>query len=626
MAERAQHDGFHEEEALGKAYDTRLMRRLWGYIAPHRKTVWISVALLPLVQGIEIFQPLIVKYGIDHNLSQGRLQGLAWVALAFAGSVLAHGIVQYLYLYVMNLTGQRAMRDLRIEIFSHVQRLPSRFFTQNPLGRVMTRMTNDIENLNEMFSSGLVALVGDFVKMIGIVAIMVSVNLSLALVTFSIVPVLFALAWIFRMRVRGAFREIRVRIARINAYLQESLSGMKIVQLFARENRNMEDFRRINGEYRDANIRSIRYDALLFSVVEAAGRLAIALVVWYGAGLVYAHLHGGKVPGGVTAGITIGTLYVFIDWIGKFFEPIRDLSAKYSIMQSAMASCERIFEILDEPPERPDAPDARRLDRVRGEIEFRNVSFAYNDGDEILHDVSFRVAPGEKVAIVGHTGAGKTTIIKLLSRLYEPQRGEILLDSVDVRDLRARELRRHVGVVLQDVFIFSGDVDYNIRLGDDAIPEERAREAARHVNADRFVRRLPAGYHEEIREGGGNLSAGQRQLLSFARALAHDPPILVLDEATSSVDTDTELLIRDAVRKLMRGRSSIVIAHRLSTIRDVDRIIVLHKGRVREEGTHAELMARRGIYFKLYELQYRDQEPLVDLAPAPGPAMGGGGR
>ena len=294
-------------------------------------------------------------------------------------------------------------------------------------------------------------------------------------------------------------------------------------------------------------------------------------------------------------------------------------------MQSAMASCERIFQLLDEPTERPDAPDAVTLDRVRGEIAFRNVSFAYNEGDEILHDVSFRVAPGEKVAIVGHTGAGKTTIIKLLSRLYEPQRGEILLDGVDIRNLRARDLRRHVGVVLQDVFIFSGDVDYNIRLGNDAIPEERAREAARHVNADRFIHRMPEGYHEEIREGGGNLSAGQRQLLSFARALAHDPPILVLDEATSSVDTDTELLIRDAVRKLMRGRSAIVIAHRLSTIRDVDRIIVLHKGRVREEGTHAELLARRGIYHKLYELQYRDQERLVEPAPSPGPEIAGGG-
>jgi ABC-type multidrug transport system fused ATPase/permease subunit len=353
-----------------------------------------------------------------------------------------------------------------------------------------------------------------------------------------------------------------VKIARINAYLQETLGGMRIVQLFAREDRNMEDFRRINGEYRDANLRSIRYDALLFSVVEAAGRLAIALVVWYGAGLVYQHLTGGKAPGGAAAGITIGTLYAFIDWIGKFFEPIRDLSAKYSIMQSAMASCERIFEILDEPPERPDAPDARRLDAVRGEIEFRNVSFAYNDGDEILHDVSFRVAPGEKVAIGAHGGREDDNHQVAVAPANEPCR-EIRLDGVNIRDLRARDLRRHVGVVLQDVFIFSGDVDYNIRLGDDAIPVERAVEAARHVNADRFIRRLPGGYHEEIRERGGNLSAGQRQLLSFARALAHDPPILVLDEATSSVDTDTELLIRDAVRKLMRGRSAIVIAHRL---------------------------------------------------------------
>ena len=626
MAAAGDIESFHSEQSLGKAYDGHLMRRLWTYVHPHRKLVWISLLLLPLVEGIEIVQPLIVKYGIDHNLSRGRLAGLGWVALAFLVALAAHGLVQYLYLYIMNVTGQRAMRDLRLAMFAHVQRLPNRFFTQNPVGRIMTRLTSDVENLNEMFASGLVALFGDFLKMIGIVIIMVSVNAQLSLVTFSVVPVLFLLAWVFRMRMRGAYRAIRVKIARINAYLQEALSGMKIVQLFAREGRNLEEFRQINAEHRDANFRSIKYDALLFSVVEAAGRLTIALVVWYGAGLVHRHLVGGAGPGPVAAGITIGTLYAFIDWIGKFFEPIRDLSAKYTVMQSAMASSERIFQLLDTPLEILDPPDPVVLPGVLGDIEFRHVSFAYNEGDEVLHDVSFHVRAGEKVAIVGHTGAGKTSLIKLLSRFYEVNSGQILLDGVDIRKLRMRNLRRLIGVVLQDVFIFSGDVDYNIRLGNELISREKAREAARHVNAERFILKLPRGYQDEIREGGGNLSMGQRQLLSFARALAHDPRILVLDEATSSVDTETEILIQDAVRKLMRGRTSIVIAHRLSTIRDVDRIIVLHKGRVREVGSHAELLARRGIYYKLYELQYRDQERIAELAPSLGPGMGDEGR
>jgi ATP-binding cassette subfamily B multidrug efflux pump len=619
-------ESFHAELALGKAYDGRLMRRLWKYIYPHRRLVWISVVLLPVVEGIEIVQPLIVKYGIDHNLSRAQLAGLGWVALAFLFTLAAHGVVQYFYLYIMNVTGQRAMRDLRLAMFAHVQRLPNRFFTQNPVGRIMTRLTNDVENLNEMFTSGLVSLFGDFLKMIGIVIIMVSINARLSLVTFSVVPVLFLLAWALRMRMREAYRLIRVKIARINAYLQEALSGMKIVQLFAREGRNLEEFRRINAEHRDANFSSIKYDAFLFAVVEAAGRLTIALVVWYGAEMVHRHIVGGAAPGPVALSISIGTLYAFIDWIGKFFEPIRDLSAKYAVMQSAMASSERIFQLLDTPLEILDPREPVALTDARGEIEFRHVSFAYNEGDEVLHDVSFHVKPGEKVAIVGHTGAGKTSLIKLLSRFYEVGSGEILLDGVDIRRLRMRDLRRLIGVVLQDVFIFSGDVDTNIRLGSEEISPEKACEAARHVNAERFVLKLPHRYQEEIREGGGNLSVGQRQLLSFARALAREPRILVLDEATSSVDTETEILIQDAVRKLMRGRTSIVIAHRLSTIRDVDRIIVLHKGRVREIGTHAELLARRGIYYKLYELQYREQERIAALGHSPGPGAASEGR
>lgn len=624
MAAVPQRENIQEEQAIGKAYDTRIMRRLWTYISPHRRLVWMSLALVPVIAGVEILQPLIVKYGIDHNLSKKSLDGLGWVALAFASSLVIHGLFQYVYLYILNITGQRAMRDLRKGMFRHLQRLPNSFFDKSPLGRIMTRLTNDVESLNEMFASGLVSLIGDFVKMVGIVVIMLTVNFRLALVTFSIVPVLVFLTWIFRMRMRDAYRAIRVKIARINAYLQETLSGMQIVQLYVREGYNLEEFSRVNAEHRDANYLSIKYDALLFAIVEAAGRLTIALLIWYGAGLVYTHLLGQQMPGLVEAGITIGTLYAFIDWIGKFFEPIRDLSAKYSVMQAAMASSERIFELLDTPVERDEPEEPVHLEHVRGEIEFRRVTFAYNPGDVVLRDLSFTVKPGEKIAVVGHTGAGKTTIIRLLSRFYEPQSGEILLDGVNIRNLRLRELRRHLGVVLQDVFIFSGDIDYNIRLGNPEITQQQARDAARNVNADRFIQRLPQGYHEELRERGGNLSVGQRQLLSFARALAYDPAILILDEATSSVDTETELLIQAAVRELMRGRTSIVIAHRLSTIRDVDRILVLHKGRLREAGTHADLLAQRGIYYKLYELQYRDQGSMA-LAGSPSMPGGGGG-
>ncbi len=624
MAAVVQRESIQDEQAIGKAYDSRLMRRLWIYVVPHRRLVWISLVLLPVVAGIEIIQPLIVKYGIDHNLARRDPGGLGWVALIFAFTLVTHGLLFYAYAFVLNITGQRAMRDLREAMFRHVQRLPNRFFDKNPIGRTMTRLTNDVESLNEMFSSGLVSLVGDFVKMLGIVVIMLSVNFRLSLVTFSIVPVLFLLAWIFRMRMRDAYRMIRVKIARINAYLQESLSGMQIVQLFVREQHNLKEFSRVNAEHRDANQLSIRYDAMLFAMVEAAGRLTIALVLWYGAGLVYQNILGQEQPGLVEAGITIGTLYAFVDWIGKFFEPIRDLSAKYAVMQAAMASSERIFQLMDTPVEIEAPQRPKLLHRARGEIEFRNVTFAYNPGDEVLHDVSFRVRPGEKIALVGHTGAGKTSLIKLLARFYEQQSGEILLDGVDIREYDPRALRRSLGIVLQDVFIFSGDIDYNIRLGNPDIPPEKVREAARRVNAERFILRLPHGYQEEIRERGGNLSVGQRQLLSFARALAYDPAILVLDEATSSVDAEAEILIQDAVRKLMRGRTSVVIAHRLSTIRDVNTILVLHKGRLRESGTHSELLARRGIYHKLYQLQYRDQERFAAIAPTPGPDAGGG--
>lgn len=533
------------------------------------------------------------------------MEGLGRIALLFLVALTGHAFFAYLQQYVNAVAGQRTLADLRLAVYRHVQELPMAFFERTPIGRLMTRMTTDLENLSEAFSSGLVQLVGDVVLMIVLAVVMMVVNWKLALVAFVVVPVLSVLAGIFRYRFREAFRAIRVRIARINAYLQENISGMRIVQLFTRENHNLESFRQINNAYRRANMRSIRYDSMLFSIAEAATRFTTALIIWYGSGFYK------------SGALELGLIYSFIHWMDDFFVPIRDLSMKYSIMQSAMASSERIFQLFDEPitirnPEKPVS-----IGRMRGEIEFRNVSFAYKPDQWVLKDLSFRVRPGERVAIVGATGAGKTTIIKLLSRLYDIQRGEILVDGVGIRKLDQEDLRRELSVVLQDVMLFSGSVAENITLGDESIDEARMRAAAVAVNAHRFIERLPEGYRQEVGERGSTLSMGQRQLVSFARALAHRPAVLILDEATSSIDTETELLIQDALHKLMEGRTSIVIAHRLSTIRDVDRILVLHKGELRESGTHAELLALRGIYYRLYEIQYKQQERL--LADGTGP-------
>jgi ATP-binding cassette subfamily B protein len=528
---------------------------------------------------------------------------LFWLALLFLAAGVARSALEYAQTLLLAATGQAAMRDLRQLVFDHIQRLHQGFFDRYPVGRLVTRATSDVEHVAEMFSAGLVLLVTDVLRMIGFAVALFLVDARLAAITLAVVPFLAVAAFVFRLKVREAFRATRVLLARINATIQETVTGMKVVQLFTREERNQRDFERLNGEHRDAWLSSIRYDSALFSVVELARGITVAVVLW-----------------AATGSTTPGTIYVFMDWMRRFFVPLQDLSAKYSVMQSSMASLERIFQLLDTKPaivDPPAAPARRaRPNGPRGEVEFQNVWFAYQGEEWVLRDVSFRVAPGERVAFVGATGAGKTTVIKLLARLYEVSRGRILLDGEDLRSIPQRELRRRVGMVLQDVFLFSGTIEENLALGRPELGREQIRRAAAAVEADRFVERLPQGYTTDLRERGTNLSAGQRQLLSFARALAHGADVLVLDEATSSIDSETEALIQRGIHVLMEGKTSLVIAHRLSTIQDVDRIFVLHHGRVAESGSHSELLARGGLYARLHRLQYAGAELPVAAAGA----------
>lgn len=614
----------HEEEALGKAYDLHLMRRLWNYVAPYRWQVLATIGMVVPMFALELAPAWIIKNGLDRVVGPAKTAAgavphepgrfeflfephlgfspLAWLATLYLLAMLTSALLQYWNAVLMSLTGQAAMRDLRRDVFGHIQKLHLGFFDRYPVGRLVTRATNDVENIAEMFSSGIVALVTDVAKMIGFAVVLFLLEPRLALVSFLVVPILAACAIAFRRGIRDAFRKVRVRIARINATLQETVTGMKVVQLFTRESRNQREFDALNAEHRDAWVDSIRYDAALFAAVEIAGGISVAVIVGYGAGFA-----------------TAGTLYVFIDWMRRFFLPLRDLSAKYSVMQSAMASTERIFQLFDTEPAIRDQASDRNLPvraggSARGEVVFENVWFAYNGDDWILKDVSFAVAPGEKVALVGSTGAGKTSIIKVLTRLYEVNRGAIRLDGVDLRELPQRELRQRIAMVLQDVFLFSGTIASNIGLERDDVTPAEIERAARAVEAHRFIEKLPNGYETVLRERGSDLSAGQRQLLSFARALAHGGDVLVLDEATSSVDPETEELVQHGIHALMADRTSIVIAHRLSTIQDVDRIHVLHHGRIVETGTHEELLAKRGAYWRLYQLQFERTPELAARA------------
>lgn len=580
------------------------MRRLWAYVRPYRGVFWAALLLSPVNQLFALVQPYLLKVGIDRYVRRGDAAGLRGLGLVFAAAVAGELVSAYGQQYLTMVVAQRSLGDLRTALFAHLQRLPMRYFDTTPVGKLVSRVTTDVDVLNEMFAAGAMTIVLDGLKLAGIVGFMLWIDWRLALVSLALLPAMAAAVDFFRRAARRTYREIRERVARINGYLQEAISGIKVIALSAREEAAFAEFRRLNAEHRDANHLSNKLEAALFSLVEAVSTVSIALMLW----------QGGRLRAQGLA--EIGTVVAFIQYIQQFFVPIRDFSAKYAVVQSSMTAAERIFGLLDEPaapqPARPRVPAA-----VRGAIAFEGVWFAYRGAEWVLRDVSFRIAPGERVAIVGATGSGKTTLVKLLDRLYDVQRGRILVDGIDVREWDPAALRQRIAVVLQDVFLFSGSVADNIHLGRTDIAPAAVAAAARHVNADGFIRRL-GGYDALVRERGTNLSGGQRQLLAFARALAHDPTILVLDEATSSVDPETEWLIQDALAKLLAGRTALVIAHRLSTIEGADRILVMHKGALREEGSHRELLARDGIYARLYRMQYAPAARAVRRAAVEG--------
>ncbi len=591
MAEAA---GMHDDDILGKAYDGALLRRLLRYLKPYRWAVVWGVLLLLASTFLTLSIPYLIKEAIDSGIARGdsgRLKVLmGWVVLV----LVADFGVRYAQTYLVQWMGQQAVFDLRQAVFSHLQKLSVSFYDKNPVGRLLTRVTSDVSVLGELFSSGVVAIFGDLFTLIGIVAYMLYLDVELSLVTFTVLPFLIYVTMVFRKKARESYRQVRLGIAKINAYLSEHIGGITVVKLFAQKERSQKRFEGLSAELRDAHLKSVLYHAVFFPVVEVIGAVSLALIIWYG---------GGEALTGV---LTFGTIAAFVQYVDRFYQPIRDLAEKYNILQSAMASSERIFKLLDTPPEFDTRPGARRVETVRGEIRFEHVWFAYRPGEWVLKDINLSIRPGEKVAVVGATGAGKTSLVGLLTRFYDYQKGKIYLDGVELKEIDIPSLRRTIGLVLQDVFLFSGDIAYNIRLGTDSIGDEKLLEAARQVNLEPFVNRLPGGYRAVVEERGSTFSVGQKQLLSFARALAFDPKILILDEATSSVDTETELLIRDALEKLLAGRTSLVIAHRLSTVEKSDRIVVLHKGEIREMGTHAELLAQRGIYYRLYLLQYKN--------------------
>ena len=644
----------HEEEVLGKAYDSRLMKRLLTYLRPYRYKVLLALASIILKAGLDVVGPFLTMLAIDrylapvpsaswlaHGLSPRPLTGIAEIAALYVAVIAFTFGLEYLQTYLMQWAGQMVMFDLRSEIFRHLQRMHLGFYDKNPVGRLVTRLTSDVDALNEMFTSGVVSIFEDIFVLTGILAIMLCVNWKLALITFAVLPWIAVATKVFRDRVRDSYRRIRVAIARINAHLQEHVSGMVVLQLFNREQKAFATFSEVNAQHMEAFKDAIMAHAVYYPVVEVLSSIAIACVIWFGGHAVLAKV--------VTTGVavhfsrqtllafelvrnpaTLGILVAFMQYAQRFFRPIQDLSEKYNILQSAMAAAERVFKLLDTPVEIRETAFPRQPEGP-GRIEFEHVWFAYRqvprpsadadghkhpgrtaDGagepDWVLRDVSFSIEPGEAVAIVGHTGAGKTTLISLLLRFYDVQRGSIRIDGVDIKDMAIAELRRRFGVVLQDPFLFTGTIERNIRLGTDWISADAVRQAAEDVNLATFVESLPQSYQQEVQERGSTLSTGQKQLVSFARALAHAPGILILDEATSSVDTETEFKVRDALSKMVEGRTSIIIAHRLSTVQRANKIIVMHKGQLREMGTHQQLLAQRGIYYKLYQLQYKDQE------------------
>jgi ATP-binding cassette, subfamily B, multidrug efflux pump len=642
-----------EEEVLGKAYDSRLMKRLLTYLRPYKWQVALALGSILLKAVADVMGPYLTKVAIDRymapthgvpswlgdRLSAQPLTGIGQIAAIYVGLLIFSFLLEFLQTYYMQWTGQMVMFDLRSQIFRHLQRMHIGFYDKNPVGRLVTRVTNDVDALNEMFTSGVVSIFEDAFVLAGIIAVMLHMNARLALITFAVLPVIAIATKMFRDEVRDSYRRIRVAIARINAYLQEHVSGMMVLQLFNREKRAYRRFSEINATHMEAFKDAILAYAIYYPVVELLSSIAIACIIWFGGNDVLraAGLH---VPAVVASKATLGILVAFIQYAQRFFRPIQDLSEKYNILQAAMASSERVFKLLDTPPEIT-SPAVTKTPTGPGRVEFDHVWFAYTsapadagdghsgadasslpaersstDPDWVLRDVSFAIEPGETAAIVGHTGAGKTTIISLLMRFYDVQKGAIRIDGVNVKDMDLSDLRRRFGVVLQDPFLFTGTVESNIRLGTQWIADEDVEKAAEDVNLADFIRSLPGGFKEEVRERGSTLSTGQKQLISFARALAHNPKILILDEATSSVDTETEFRVREALSRMVEGRTSVIIAHRLSTVQRADKIIVMHKGQLREMGTHQELLAQHGIYYKLYQLQYKDQE--LSVLPSAG--------
>ena len=584
-----------DDEILGKAYDARLMRRLLDYLWPYWWQAGLALAAIITNSVLQLAPPFLMKRAIDQHIAVGRLEGIGIIAAQYLAVLLASFGLEYLQTWLMQMTGQRIMYDLRMQIYERLQRLDLRFYDRNPVGRLMTRVTSDVDVLNDLFTSCLVDIFGYVFTLAAIMIVLLMMDWRLALTSFAVLPLIVLVTQWFRRNVRESYRTVRTWIARINAFLQENITGMSTVQLFRREDLNFARFDGINAQHRDANIDSIFYYAVFYPAIEIVGAMAASLIIWFG---------GLQVMAGT---LTLGALVAFLQYSSRFFRPISDMSEKFNVLQSAMASSERIFKLIDEPVGimSPEAP-VRRDPAKAPHIAFDHVWFAYNGDDHVLRDVSFEVLPGQRIGIVGATGSGKTTLINLLMRFYDVSKGRILVDGIDIRHLALEDVRAMFGLVLQDVHLFSGSIAANIRLGETRLDDEDVTRAAAAVRADRFIGQLPAGVETVLGERGASLSVGQKQLLSFARALAFDRPVLVLDEATSSVDTDTEIIIREALEVLMRGRTTVAIAHRLSTIQDMDQILVLHKGVLRESGTHQELLARRGIYFTLYQLQFRE--------------------
>jgi ATP-binding cassette subfamily B protein len=591
-----------EDEILGKGYDGRLMARMLRYLRPYWKFLAVAFFFLMVQTGTQLLGPYITKIAIDRYIAAKDLAGLDFMAMAYVAVVVLGFIVLFIQTYTTQYTGQRAMHDLRMDIFSHLQKQDMAYFDRNAVGRLMTRTINDVETLNELFSTGVVGLLSDVSTVFGIAVIMLWLDWRLALLCLAAFPVILYASRFYRRRAREVYRESRLILGRLNAGLQENIAGVATIQAFGQEARMYGRFREINYHYRDVLLRSIRYNAVFFPVIELFSALSIGLLLWYGGNLVMANA------------IQAGVLVAFIQYIQRMYQPIRDLAEKYNIMQAAMASSERIFALLDTPETIKNPAQAKKAENFAGDIEFKDVWLSYRPGEPVLRGVSFKVRPGEKVALVGATGGGKTSIIAALCRFYDVERGAILVDGIDVREWDKQELRRHMGLVLQDVFLFSGDIANNITLGDQRIGEEQLLEAAQRAHIAPFIEKLPNRYHEEVQERGSTLSQGQRQLLSFARALAFDPKILILDEATSSVDTQTEVLIQEALNELLKNRTALIIAHRLSTIQHADRILVIHKGEIWEQGSHEELRDLGGLYARLYDLQYGFQERAARVA------------